>query len=95
MRSQRHKAEIHGRIGSIPNQALTDAVAMTALDTSAYFANEALSFGVLGTLPTGLSIAAATGIISGTPSGTGTTDVDVYADYDGGRAFAPLRIVVS
>jgi hypothetical protein len=56
--------------GTIPNQPNAQVGTAFSLATASFFTN-ATSYAVNGTLPGGLSIASGTGIISGTPNGTG------------------------
>ncbi len=46
------------------------------------------------TLPAGMSINAATGVISGTPSGVGTYTVSIAATNDGGAGYGTVTITV-
>jgi hypothetical protein len=50
----------------------------------------------VGTLPTGLTLNAATGAISGTPSAAGTSDFSIEATFSGfGTSVAAYSLVVS
>lgn len=68
-----------GFSGTIPNQELTDDVAMSALNAAPYFSNTPTSYAVIGTLPTGLSFATDTGILTGTPTQVGAFAVRISA----------------
>ena len=65
-------------IGDAPDQSLTVGVAMTPLNLSGYVTNShgtATYLIASGTLPAGLSLNSATGVISGTPTTAGTATV--------------------
>jgi hypothetical protein len=57
--------------GTIPNRSFVVNVAITSWDLSTYFTG-ATSYSSAGTLPTGLTLNASTGVLSGTPTATGT-----------------------
>lgn len=57
--------------GTIPNRSFVVDVAITSWDLSTYFTG-ATSYSSAGTLPTGLTLNSSTGVLSGTPSATGT-----------------------
>jgi hypothetical protein len=58
--------------------------------------NSPTSYGVVGTLPTGLSLNPATGLISGVPTTAGVTNVSINATNAGGTgANAPLAITLN
>ncbi|QDT11198.1 Ig-like domain-containing protein [Planctomycetes bacterium K23_9] len=79
-------------IGTIPPQSDTDSVTITPVDVSGYFGDtdttDVFAFDDGGTLPPGLSIDTATGIISGTPtadaSDSGPYTVTITADDGNG-----------
>ena len=56
--------------------------------------NSPTSFGATG-LPTGLTVNATSGLISGTPTGAATSNVTVSATNSGGTGSAPLTLTVS
>lgn len=71
--------------GTVPTQNLTQDSAMTSLDLSTYFSGTETPFIYAvqtGTLPAGLSLNSSTGVISGTPTGTGTVSIVVRATDD-------------
>ena len=79
--------------------ALTNGVAMTAVTftaTGLVGATTVVWAIVGGTLPTGLTLNTGTGVLSGTPSGTGTANLVVYVTADG-KVSIPVafNIVVS
>lgn len=68
--------------GTVPTQNLTQDSAMSALDLSTYFSGTETPFSYAvqtGTLPAGLSLNSSTGVISGTPTATGTASIVVRA----------------
>ncbi|WP_084638923.1 Ig domain-containing protein [Haliea salexigens] len=72
--------------GTVPTQNLTEDSAMSALDLSSYFSGTETPFSYAvqtGTLPAGLSLNSSTGVISGTPTATGTASIVVRATDDG------------
>lgn len=72
--------------GTVPTQNLTQDAAMTPLDLSTYFSGTETPFSYAvqtGTLPAGLSLNSSTGVISGTPTATGTASIVVRATDDG------------
>jgi hypothetical protein len=71
--------------GTVPTQNLTQDSAMSALDLSTYFSGTETPFTYAvqtGTLPAGLSLNSSTGVISGTPTATGTSSIVVRATDD-------------
>ena len=71
--------------GTVPTQNLTQDSAMSALDLSTYFSGTETPFSYAvqsGTLPAGLSLNSSTGVISGTPTATGTASIVVRATDD-------------
>ena len=79
--------------------ALSDGVAMSAVTFTAtgLVGATTVTWAVVGNaLPTGLTLNATTGVLSGTPSGTGTTHLVVYVTADG-KVSVPVafNIVVS
>lgn len=68
--------------GTVPTQNLTQNSAMSALDLSTYFSGTETPFTYAvqtGALPAGLSLNSSTGVISGTPTATGTASIVVRA----------------
>lgn len=57
--------------GTIPNRSFVVSVAIASWNLSTYFTG-ATSYSSAGTLPTGLTLNSSTGILSGTPTATGT-----------------------
>lgn len=76
--------------GTIPNQDLKDAVAMSALNAAPYFNNSPTSYAVIGTLPTGLSFATDTGILTGTPTLVGAFAIRISATNGDGTGQSNL-----
>jgi len=74
---------------------LTRGVTMAAISATATGGDEDYSFTVTPALPTGLSINAATGTISGTPSMVASTAVHTVRATDGGGTTATATLSVS
>jgi len=72
-------------ISAIPNLTLTQDVLMTPYDTSVHFVGQVDTYALTLT-PTGLSFDTGTGILSGTPTSTGSTNPLVTATNVNGDA---------
>jgi hypothetical protein len=57
--------------GPVSNITVTVDVAMASVDLSVYFTG-ATSYSIAGTLPAGVTLNTSTGVLSGTPTETGT-----------------------
>jgi hypothetical protein len=57
--------------------------------------NNPTSFSVTGQLPAGLSVNTGTGVISGTPTAAGTSNVTINATNSGGTGSAPLALTIA
>jgi sugar lactone lactonase YvrE len=80
-----------------PSPAITSSLAATAISGVAFnylitASNNPTSFGASG-LPSGLSVNTATGLISGTVSATGTSDVTISAANPNGSGTATLVLI--
>jgi hypothetical protein len=77
-------------IGKVPDQSLTLGTAYNlSLAPYVLTSNGTLTYSVAGTLPSGLSLAPATGVISGTPSAQGTSTVNWTVADSNGTATPP------
>lgn len=66
--------------GTIPNVSTAQGVAYLGSGAGAFFSDtDAITYSVVGTLPAGMSINASTGVISGTPTATGTATIQIRA----------------
>ncbi|QOY51627.1 Ig domain-containing protein [Candidatus Sulfurimonas baltica] len=91
--------QIPPAMGDIPNQSTANGFAYT-LDISTFVtqtnADAIVSYTLAGTLPTGLSFDTSTGIISGTPTIDGVSNLSVIAtDNDGDSNSDAFSITVS
>ena len=86
---------------TVPVPVVTGDLTLTATQWSAYTynvsaTNSPTGYSILsGSLPTGLTLSATTGVISGTPTATGTFNFTVKAANAGGNGSAAFQIVVS
>src|SRR6202007_1063429 len=84
-----------------PKPVITSAATATGTVGKAFSyqitaTNSPTSYGVTGTLPAGLTLNTGTGLISGTPSATGTSNVTITAtNASGTRPAAPLAITIN
>ncbi|MGH8047114.1 MAG: beta strand repeat-containing protein, partial [Chthoniobacterales bacterium] len=87
-------------LGALPPPSITSASTATGTVGSAFTyqitaTGTPTSYGVIGTLPSGLTLNTATGLISGTPTGVGTTSISVTATNAGGTGSAPVDITIN
>ena len=79
-------------ITSAPSAAGTSG---SAFNYQISASNSPLSYGTSGSLPNGLSVNAATGVISGTPAQTGSFSIQVLATNAGGTGSRPVTITIA
>lgn len=64
--------------GTIQNITISSGGAMTPFDVSGHFPAQSQTYSLVGTPPTGISIHATTGVISGTPTTFGVFSIQVH-----------------
>jgi len=79
---------------TITSSTTTTATVGTSFSYSITASNSPTSYGATG-LPAGLSVNTTTGIISGTPTATGTSSVTINATNNAGTGSATLTLTVS
>lgn len=93
-------AEVPPIMGNVPDQTYTSGSAITNLNISNYViltnGDAITAYTLTGALPTGLSFNSTTGVLSGTPTQTGTFNLSVTAtDNDGASNSDSFTITVS
>jgi len=78
----------------ITSSDTVNATVGTAFSYQITATNSPTSFGASG-LPAGLTVNTASGLISGTPTGAGTSNVTVSATNSGGTGSAPLTLTIA
>ena len=86
-------------LGSLPPPSITSSSAATGTVGAAFTyqitaTGTPTSYGVTGTLPSGLTVNTSTGLISGTPASVGTSSISVTATNAGGTGSAPVDITI-
>lgn len=93
-------AEVPPIMGNVPDQTYTSGSAITNLNISNYVTltngDAITAYTLTGALPTGLSFNSTTGVLSGTPTQTGTFNLSVTAtDNDGASNSDSFTITVN
>jgi len=92
--SQAYSVNVRLVAPTITTTALADGVKGTAYSQTVATTGESVTYSYTGTMPSGLSLNTATGVISGTPTLSETRTFTVNASNSGGTASRDLTILV-